>query len=139
MLNFKYFNRGQVAMSLIFLIGGVMIVIAATLTFVVSTYLNATIGYRAANQALSIANSGIDDAVLQLTRNKDLLNGSYCVPAACGSTSTLVTINQNTPQAGQVTITSDAKVNQKERKIKALVSVASSSQITVISWQLLSL
>lgn len=132
-------RSGQVAMSLIFLIGGVMIVIAATLTFVVSTYLNATIGYRSANQALSIASSGVDDAVLQLTRNKGFSSSGYCVPISCGATSTLVIVTSNTPQYGQATITSDAKINQKERKIRAVVSVASSSQITIISWQLLSL
>lgn len=131
-------NDGQMAMSLIFLIGGIMIIIGATLTFVIVSFLNSTYGFRDSSQALSIAQSGVQDAAIQLARNKDFASSGYCVPdLGCGVGTATVSVTQNSPSSGQATIVSYAVANSRQRRIRAVVSVASSGKIDFLSWEIL--
>lgn len=131
-------RSGQMAMSLIFLIGGIMIIIGATLTFVVVSFLNSTYGYRDSSQALSLAQSGVDDAFLQLTRNKDFSSAGYCVPdTGCGSGTATVSITQGSPVAGQATIISYASFNGRQRRVRAIAAVSSLGEIKLLSWEIL--
>jgi hypothetical protein len=115
-----------------------MIIIGATLTFVIVSFLNSTYGFRDANQALALAQSGVSDAVTQLTRNKDFASTGYCVPdTGCGVGTATVSVTQNSPAVGQVTIISSASQNGRQRKLKEVVSVASSSEVDAISWEIL--
>lgn len=115
-----------------------MIIIAASLTFMVLSFLNSARGFQAANSALALAMSGYEDALLQLARNQNT-NGSYCVPdIACGGGTASVSITSDSPQAGFATIVSSAKVLGRERAIQALVTISTStSEIQPVSWQLI--
>lgn len=116
-----------------------MIVVGAILTFLVIGFINSTFGFRASTEALSIASAGIDDALLQLTRNKDFSEQSgYCVPSdSCTESDALVVVTQNSPSTGFVSIISTARVDRRERIIKAVASVSSSTgQVQMISWNL---
>ncbi len=139
--------RGQAALSLIFLIGGIVILVGVTLAFVALTFLNASYGFQAANRAQGAALAGIHDALLQLARNKDFSDTGYCVPADnllasgyCPDGDALVVVTQNSPAAGQAIVTADAFVRSYRRKMQAAVSIATSTgAINVISIQTLSL
>jgi len=116
-----------------------MIIVGATLTFIVVSFLNSTYGFRDANQALSLASSGVQDAVLQLTRNKDFSDAGYCVPdTSCGTGTATVAVTQNSPSSSQITIISSASFNIRQRRVRAIVSLATSTgEISVISWEIL--
>jgi len=126
---------GQATLSLVFLIGGIIIMVGVSMAFLVTSFINSGSGYQAANQALAAASAGLDDALIQLNRNKDFENiAGYSVPV--GNIVVQVAVVQNSPAGGQVTITADATVNQRRRKIQAVAAVNSSTgQVDMISWQ----
>ena len=88
---------------------------------------------------MSLASAGAEDALMRLARNKDFSSvSSYSVPV--GSDSASVTVNQNSPVAGQAKIVSSATVFFQQRKLQVIVSVDSTTgQISLVSWQLLTL
>jgi hypothetical protein len=128
---------GQAALSTIFLIGGVIVLFGISLALISISFANSSLGFQASNRAAAVAQGGVKDAELQLIRNKDFANTGYCVPAnnqPCPASTALVIVTQNSPQSGQVLITSDATVNRRRRKIQAVYAVsASSTQVTPIS------
>lgn len=137
-------NRtGQVALSLSFLMGGIIVLAASTLALIAIAFLNASIGFQNLNRAYAVASGGIYDALLQISRNKDFSNSGYCVPNAsppCGSGSATVSVAQNSPSAGMATIVSESSVSRYKRKVQAVVSIATSTGRSVlVSWSLLSL
>ncbi len=124
-------SRGQVALSLIFLIGGLVIMGAVSLAFMILTFINSGYGYRASNQALSAAQAGVNDAVLLLERNKSYA-GTYALTV--GSSSASVTVTQNA-SSGQATVLSTASVSRYTRKLQAVISVdPSTGQVDLLSW-----
>ncbi len=109
-----------------------------SMAFLVVTFVNSGFGFQAANQAAAAASAGANDAIMQLNRNKDFASVGYTVPV--NGASATVTVSQNTPVAGQVTIISEAGVSQRKRKIRAIMSVSSSTgQVDMLSWQQLTL
>jgi len=88
---------------------------------------------------MAVASAGAEDALMRLARNKDFSSvSSYSVPVSSSSAS--VTVNQNSPAAGQAKIVSSATVFFQQRKIQVVVSVdGTTGQISLISWQLLTL
>ncbi|MBI3589452.1 MAG: hypothetical protein HY093_03540 [Candidatus Liptonbacteria bacterium] len=67
--------RGQAALALIFLIGGTVVLLAATLAFLIFNFINSTYGYQAVNRALGVAMAGANDALIKLVRNRDYNSG----------------------------------------------------------------
>lgn len=75
--NLKSNQSGQAALSLVLLVGGTVVLIAATLFFLIISFINSTFGFQAANQAWGLALSGGNDALLQLSRNPTVGNTTY--------------------------------------------------------------
>lgn len=132
-------RNGQTALSFVFLVGIIIISIGAMLAFLAASFLSSGYGFQAANRALAIASAGAEDGLMQLVRNKDLSAPTpYSVPV--GSDSASVTINQNTPVAGQATIVSSATVSFRKRNVQVIVSIDSTiGKVDVVSWGLLTL
>jgi hypothetical protein len=127
--------RGQVALSITFMIGTIVLVAGLMVAFLVISFLNSSYGFQASNRALALASGGVEDAMLQLLRNKDF-SGTYCVPLA--PCSAAVTVTQNSPSVGRVRITSSATVFLYTRQIEAVASLASSTgQLDLLTWRLL--
>jgi len=123
---------GQAALGMVLLIGGVIVLIAATMAFLVFSYLNSTFGYQASQKAYAVAVSGVDDGFMQLLRNKDFSSAGYALPV--GSSTATVSVTQNSPFANQVTINSQATASFYSRRIRQIVEVnATSGEITVLS------
>ena len=112
-----------------------MVFAAVSLAFLALSLINSGYGYRSSNQAMALAQGGVSDALLVLTRNKDY-SGSYTISS--GSVS--VTVTQNSPTEGQTTIISDATVNRYRRKLQAVTAVnPTTGQVDLLSWSSLSL
>lgn len=133
-------SRGQAALATIFLIGGIIVLFSISIALITLSFANSTLGFQAANKALAVATGGIRDAEVRLLRNKDFSNTSgYCVPASnppCPSGSATVTVTQGNPAAGEVTVTSDATISIRRRKLQGIYAVSTTtSQLTNISLQ----
>jgi len=132
-------RNGQAALSFVFLIGVIVLSIGVAVAFLANSFLSSGYGYQAANRAMSVASAGAEDALMRLARNKDFSSvSSYSVPV--GSDSASVTVNQNSPVAGQAKIVSSATAFFQQRKLQVIVSVdGTTGQISLVSWQLLTL
>jgi uncharacterized protein (UPF0333 family) len=130
----RTFAKGQAFLALVFLIGTVIVLVGATLAFLASSYVDTSYGYRSSVQADAAANSGAEDAMLQLQRDSAFASSGYTVTS--GSTTATVTVTQSTPSAGFITILSTATVSGYTRKIDIVLAVNSlTEQTTVVSWQ----
>lgn len=132
-------SRAQAALSLIFLIGGIALLVSVTLSLVAINFLNSTFAFQSANKAMSLATSGAEDALIQLNRNNSFSSpAGYGIPSGCSAGAVdcaTVVVNQNTPAANQATIVSTATSFSSERKIQVIVSInPNSGQVSVVSW-----
>ncbi len=132
-------RTGQATLSLVFLVGGLIVLVGVSLAFIVISFISSGYGFRVSNQALSVAVAGAEDAVMRLVRNKDFSSmGGYSIPVS-GWTAN-VTVTPNSPVSGQDTITSAAVISGYQRKIQVVVSVVSSTgRVDVVSWDQLAL
>ena len=132
--------RGQAALSLIFLIGGIALLVAITLSLVAINFLNSTFAFQSANRAMAFATSGAEDALVQLNRNSSFASpGGYTVPAGCEvgtANCATVLVTQNSPGANQATIMSTATSFASQRKIQVVVSIdPNTGQLNMVSWK----
>ncbi len=88
--------------------GGLIVLMALTLVFLSQSFLTSSYGFQSSERAKAVAASGVYDAMLRLTRNKDL-SESYSMPL--GSYSASITVTQDTPGSGFVTIVSTSTVS----------------------------
>ncbi len=130
-------SRGQAALSTIFLIGGIIVLFGTSLAFITLSFSNSSLGFQASNRAEALALGGVRDAEIQLLRNKDFSDSGYCVPAAstpCPSGYAFVTVTQGSPAVGKVSVTSEATVNLRRKKVQAIYVVSpTSTQVSTFS------
>ena len=125
-------KNGQAVLPLVFLMGGLIALMALTLVFLAQSFLVSSYGFQISERAKAVAASGVYDALLRLARNKDL-SGPYSLPL--GDYSAGVTVTQ-LPLLGRVTITSASTISGRERNVTVIASRSSNTgQITLISWQ----
>lgn len=129
-------QAGQAALSLVFLIGGIALLVSVTLAVIAISFLNSTFAFQSANRAYANATSGAQDALLKLVRNESYSNlAGYSVPKDCTANCATVTINQVDPNK-QVEIVSTATVFSSTRKIKVLASIdQNNGEVHVSSWE----
>ena len=132
-------RNGQSFLALVFLIGAIVTIVGILIAFLANAFVDRGYGFSAAAAADAAANSGVQDAMLQIQRNPTL--SLYPCPSSgyslvVGSTTANVCISQGTPVAGEVTILSTATVSGRTRKLNVVLSVNSSTaQTSIISWQ----
>ena len=131
------FSTGQAMLSMVFLIGGMLLLIGITLAFLIYNFVHATFGFQAANRALGVALAGANDALGQLVINREFnVNGEQnCVyNFFIGPDKAAVTvIHHNSPCQGsmglpdvnsnQIFVMSNAGVSGRGRKIEMIVSL----------------
>lgn len=128
--------KGQAFLSLVIFIGSITLLIGVTLVFLTNSFIDTGYGYQASVQAEAVASSGAADGLLQLARNCAFSNTTgYGVPV--GPNAATVTVTQGSPTcSGTVTILSTATVLNRTRKVSVAAAVnASTTQVSVISWQ----
>mgnify|MGYP001563946476 CR=1 FL=1 len=126
-------RRAQAALSMVFVIGGIIVFASLSLAFIIVSFINSSSGYQASNRALAVASAGANDTILRIARNPTYASSSFSVPidsytAAVGiTTSTTSTI-----------ITSTAQVLGYERSVRVVVSIVSSTgAFSVLVWSFL--
>lgn len=133
-------RSGQAALSLVFLIGGIALLVSVTMAVIAIGFLNSTFAFQSANRAYANATSGAQDALLKLARNDSFsdLTG-YEVPyveGGCLSNCAFVTVDQVDPYPSKrVEIISTATVFSSTRKIKVVVAIdPNNGEVSVSSW-----
>lgn len=115
---------GQAALSTILLLSGIIVFAGVALGALSLSFLNASGGFQNSNRARVVAEGGIEDALLQLARNKSFSNtGGYCVPLGCGADSALVTVTQDTPSIDRITVLSTATVLLYRVRTQAILAI----------------
>lgn len=124
-INFRY---GQAALSMILLIGGIISLIVITLIVMISSY--SSYAFYNTLKALAAANSGIDDALMRIVRDKSFSapNG-YTINIDGIEISVVVEQSVN----GKVIIISSATFLSYNSKIKAIVSLDDNGEVRLIS------
>ncbi len=127
-------GAGQMMLSLIFLIGGVIITIGVALSILGFSFITSITGYRAAILAEAAASSGANDAILQVVRNANFSSTGYTLPFT--NVSDIVTATQGTPSANETTIISLAQIRTIKQKIQVILSIDPvSKKVDVVSYQ----
>lgn len=142
-------GSGQAAISLIFLVGGTILLVGVTLAFLIFSFISSTFGFQAANRALGVAMGGVNDTLFQISRNKNFVPpsvtigcGKYAVdvdgysaeitvyrswgyPSDCGGS--------NLPPKGLIYIFSEAAVFGRGRKVRVVASVSPEGRVGIVS------
>lgn len=126
-------KNGQAFLALVLLIGVFLVLTAASLIFIINTFVDTSYGNQDALQAQAAAMGGAEDALLRLVRNAAFSSAGYTL--AVGSSTATITVTQNSPVANEDTILSTATVFGRTRKINVVVSEnAITGQIVKVSW-----
>jgi hypothetical protein len=135
-MHYDYFRKGQSFLGLVVLIGGIISVVGLLVAFLANSFIDTGYGLAASINAEAVAISGAQDALLQLDRNTNFSYASPGYPVVASGSTAMVTVNQNTPAAGYITVISTATVLGHTRTIDAVLSKNSSTtQMSVVSWQ----
>ncbi len=123
-------KKGFIALPLIILISGIVLEVALSLALISYYLVQISFGGKSSNEALSAAQTGIDDAVIRIVRNKDF-SSSYTLSidnikktdvVVCSNSKT-TTINCDTYNSGKDEITSTGKFFNRNRRLRAFVNV----------------
>jgi hypothetical protein len=129
-----YNRKGQAFLALTFFIGGILAVAGILIAYLALSYINTGYGVAAAFKAEAAATAGAEDGLLQLDRNAQFSSTGYSVSVA-SSTMATVTVTQNTPASGLVTILSVVTISGHTKKINVVASEnAATGQVSVVSW-----
>jgi uncharacterized protein (UPF0333 family) len=127
--------RGQAFLAVTFFIGGILAVAGILIAFLALSQVDAGYGVAAAAKAEAAATAGAEDGLLQLDRNAAFSNTTGYSVSSASSTTATVTVTQNSPSIGLVTILSVATVSGHDKKISVVVSEnASTGQTSLVSW-----
>lgn len=127
-LNLK---SGVAALPVMVLIGGITMVIAVTGLLVVYTLGQGAFGAKFSAEAFSAAQSGIDDALIKIIRNKNFSSPTPYAVSVGARTATVtvckdfksVSSSCDTANDGKDEITSVGSAFTKSHKIRAIISV----------------
>src|SRR6056297_719410 len=103
MKNIKIINKeGQIALPFVLLVGGIIIEIVLAGSFI-SFFVNASaLGERLSVRALSAANTGVYDAVMKISRNKEFGSGGVSYEISVGDDSVLVDVSRSSDDAQDI-------------------------------------
>ena len=121
-------KTGQTLVTLlIFMIIGITITTASVVMVIVNSRNISRI--EQGNDALGVAESGVEDAVLRLLRDPSITNTSWTLTVGSSTTTVQITSTGGT----QRTITSTAVAGNFTRKVQ--VDLTLNGQLTINSWQ----
>lgn len=127
-------------MALVFFIGGIVAVASLLIAFLAGSSVDTGYGSAAAASAEAVATAGAEDGLLQLNRDATFPTGSsmsdpYTVTPSSSVASATVTITQNSPSSGLITILSVATVSGHTKKIDVVAEeTPSTGEVNLVSW-----
>jgi hypothetical protein len=135
---FLHFQKGQAFLGLVMLIGGIILVVGIMVAFLSNSSVDISYGYNSSVNAQAAAKAGIQDALIRLNRNSSYAATNPSYTLSVSSSSVLVSIGNNTPSLGFITVSSTATLGNYKQSVSAVVAYSSSTnQLTVISSQAL--
>ena len=117
----KILKKGQAALPVILVIGGVIVLIGTSLSLRSYLEQKTILSDKNSKEALMAAESGINDALIRLSRDKTL-DTSYELSIS-NTTKANVAISKNKPSFNQTTITSLGSSNQSQRELQCIVQI----------------
>jgi len=126
-------NSGVAMLPLVLLIGGLITVIALTITLTSYLLNHSSAAIKWSSESLAGAQSGIEDGIMRIIRDNSYSGTSTL---AIGNANITVTVDSNTPVSGKDTITSLGIVRSMQRKLQAVVNIdAITGQVNIESIQ----
>ena len=127
--------NGIAALPTMLLLGGIIVEISIVGAFISYLFSQSSFGIRLSEEALSFAQSGIQDAMIKIIRNKDFSSVSGYDIIIENKTARIVVCREsksvggdcNTSNPGKSEITSTGSVSTKKRKLRAIVNVNSNT------------
>ena len=139
MLHVQSFSQaGFSTLPVVLFLGGLMMEIAIAVAFLLNLFTTTNYAARLSSEALLIAESGIEDAMMRVVRNKDCpatgCPSSYDL-ALSGKTAAL-TIRKDYPAVGKTQIDSVGASRSQRRKLTAILAVnATTGEVDIDSIQ----
>lgn len=135
MSKFKYLNietfkdkRGISTLPMMLLLGGIIIEIAVTITFLAYYFNISNSSARLSTEALTTARTGLDDGIIKVVRDKNF-SGDYAVAVGRGTAN--VSICKDTCVIGKTEITSTV-LGISQRKLRAVLAIDASTGKVVV-------
>ena len=123
-------NSGIIALATIILMSAIILEIGLVTAFVIYTLNNINYGTRLSSEALLAAKTGIDDALLKLSRNKDFFSSySLSYNISVGTRTALVSA---TIIPSGIQVVSEGVAFNKHRKIQAIFDIDQTTGIVRI-------
>ena len=119
-------KNGQVALSFILLVSGVIIEVVIAGSFVTYFLSSSGLGERLQSRAASAAYSGVSDALVKITRNRDFGASSQNYGLTVGSDSATVSVSRSLNSSAGIyvyTITSLGIASTREKNMVATAIV----------------
>ncbi|MEK7521033.1 MAG: hypothetical protein AAB560_03070 [Patescibacteria group bacterium] len=113
-------SEAVAALPMILLVGGIIVEVGLAGMFIAFVLSNLGYGLRLANEALAAANSGVDDALVKIVRDKGY-SGSY--ELAVGNRLVQVSVAKDFPVTGKHQITALGVALTRKKKVEAVAGV----------------
>jgi uncharacterized protein (UPF0333 family) len=124
------FQKGQIALSFVLLVSGVIIEIVIAGSFVTYFLSNSGLGERLQSRAATAAYSGIWDALLKISRNRDFGSSDQNYGLATGSDSATVSVSRTLNGSANVYVYSVTSLGIAGTREKNIAATAIVDQVT---------
>src|SRR3990170_8345911 len=121
-------QRGVALLPVILVLFGLVMVVGVAIAGISVSENTISSTKDASDEALAIAESGIQDALMKLARDKDFTSAGYNLSVS-GGTATIIV-----PSGSPKDITSSGTLNNKTRKIQLTVNADANGKITQSGW-----
>lgn len=120
-------SKGVVALSTTLLISGIIIEIAISGLLVSYFLVQGSFGAKWSADALAVAQTGIQDGLIKIVRDKDLnyITSGSPYSISVGDWTAQVEIRKDTPGNGKSEIISSGSAKNKQRRLQAILDVDS--------------
>ncbi len=119
------FKRAIAALPMMLLIGGIVAEIGIASALIAYFFSQGNIGIKISAETLAIANSGVNDALIKIIRNKDF-SGTYNLTVSVDKLAN-ITVTRDLPAVNKSKIVSIGTLLNKKRKLEAVVNINPSS------------
>jgi len=125
-------KKGFSLLPTVLITGIIVAEVGIALTFVMYLANSASFGARLSQEVFFGARSGTSDALIKIIRDKNYSSTGYNLTV--GRATVNVVVEQNTPSQNSATITTTATVLNRQKKLRAIVSIDSETgEVTLFS------
>lgn len=123
-------KKGQIALSFVLLVSGIIIEIVIAGSFVTYFLTNTGLGERLQSRANTVAYSGLWDALVKISRNRDFGSSAQNYSLTVDNDSTAVSVSRSFNSGANVFIYTITSLGTAGTREKNIVATAVVSQVT---------